>query len=153
VPKYKLLTTDELHSLEKEFIDYLVVNGIDADTWTKMKELEAEKAEEVVELFSDVVWEGVLRKLEYVEFRSPKQHFEFKCGESEMQLRGLRTDEGSTIDLTQPIEHFGKLMKYVDVVRTSKVYSKKREEELFDMLQNGCEISTGELYKKLIPDN
>ena len=31
MPKYRLLTQDELNELEQEFINYLVVNGITAE--------------------------------------------------------------------------------------------------------------------------
>ena len=52
-PKYRELTTLELKELEKEFIDYLIVNGITADDWVKIKEEQQEKAEDIITLFSD----------------------------------------------------------------------------------------------------
>ena len=32
---------------------------------------------------------------------------------------------------------------------TDKPYAKRREEEIFDMLENGCMISDGKLYKAI----
>ena len=67
--KYRILTKDELKNFETEFVNYLVVNGIAADDWVKMKDQEPEKASKIVELFSDVIMEGVLRKVNFVEIR------------------------------------------------------------------------------------
>lgn len=35
--KYRRLTAEELSGLEKEFVHYLIINGIDAQEWEKLK--------------------------------------------------------------------------------------------------------------------
>ena len=35
--KYRALTHEELESMEKEFIDFLVLNGITGEDWEKLK--------------------------------------------------------------------------------------------------------------------
>lgn len=151
MPKYRLLTTDELEGLEKEFIDYLIVNGIDADEWTSIKSDNPQKANQIIDLFSDVVLEGVLRKIEFLEYRSPKQLFIFECGAQKMTLRGLQALPDSSIDFTQELDHL-KVMKYVKVIRTEKAYSPNREQELFSMTQRGCMITDGTLFEQLGSD-
>lgn len=42
--KYRLLTHEELIELEKEFIDFLILNSIVASDWMKIKNEEPEKA-------------------------------------------------------------------------------------------------------------
>ena len=65
--KYKRLSIEQLKELEKEFVDFLVVNGILAEDWLKLKETDPDKAEQMVDLFSDVVFEGILRKTDFIE--------------------------------------------------------------------------------------
>ena len=46
--KYRLLSSDELKALEKEFVEYLVVNGITADEWERLKKEENDKAKDPI---------------------------------------------------------------------------------------------------------
>ena len=64
--KYRLLTAEELELFEKEFIDYLVVNGITADDWEKIKSEDQFKAEQIMALFSDVVFEKIMRQTQFL---------------------------------------------------------------------------------------
>ena len=41
VTKYRRLTIEELQNLEKEFISFLVVNGIPSEDWEQIKKDEA----------------------------------------------------------------------------------------------------------------
>ena len=43
MPKYRLLTQDELNELEHEFINYLVLNGITAEDWEDIKKSKQER--------------------------------------------------------------------------------------------------------------
>ena len=64
--KYSRLSAEQLRELEKEFVDFLVVNGIVAEDWIALKENEPLNADKIIDQFSDVVWEGTLRKLKYL---------------------------------------------------------------------------------------
>ena len=150
MPKYRLLNKEELESLEQEFIEYLIVNGIMADDWVKMKEEEPEKAEEIVDLFSDVVFEGVMRKIGFLERRTPKQLQLFQCLPNKLLMFGLNAQENSLADFTKP-EYLLKAMqnppKDMQLYQAEKPYSKVREQEIFELTQQGCEISDGKLFK------
>ena len=150
--KYRKLTIEELQHLEKEFIDYLVLNGITADDWVKLKEEEKDKAERIIELFSDVVFENILRKAQYLEFRSAAEIYAYQCLADKIVMVGITAAPGSEIDFSDE-EYLKKAVEQPDnsikIFTTDKPYSKKREEELFDMLQAGCEISDGKLFKLL----
>ena len=152
MPKYRLLTQEELQSLEKEFVEYLIVNGIMADDWEKMKEEEPEKAEEIVNLFSDVVFEGVMRKMQFLERRSPKHLQIFQCLSDQLVAMGLRAKEGSDADFTDP-EYLKQAVqnppKDLELYQASKPYGSVREEELFALTKEGCVPADGELFKAL----
>lgn len=150
-PKYRTLTSDELKSLEKEFVDYLIVNGITADDWVRLKEQELDKAEDIITLFSDVVFEGVLRKVHYLEHRSSTDIKAFQCLEDKIILMGM-TAENASVDFTDR-KFWEKAQQQapegVQVYSTEKSYSKTRETELFEMIENGCAISDGKSFKAI----
>jgi len=130
--KYTRLQVEELHELEKEFINFLVVNGITADDWVAIKENEPVNAEEIINQFSDVVWEGVLRGVQYLKKAEKDTVFYFKANKEDIHLiRIVQVDSKAE-------QHIA-----------SKKYSTVRELELFDMIQNGCTINDGKEYKTL----
>ena len=150
MPKYRNLTSEELKDLEKEFIEFLVINGITADQWELLKKEDKEKAELVLEQFSDVVWEGVLRKTQFIEHRSPQEVRAFQCLPGKMILMGLKIEDDSINLRTQ--EGFEKVKSKApstSVYSTEKIYHKKREEEIFGLIKSGSVISDGKLFKSI----
>lgn len=148
--KYRLLTKEELNELEKEFIEFLVINGITADKWEKLKQEEKEKAEEIIEQFSDVILESVLRKTQYLEHRSPQEIRVFQCLSNKFVLMGLTIDDTS-INLTTP-EGITKVKQQIpgtSVYTSEKPYDKTREDEIFELIQRGSMISDGKMFKSI----
>ncbi len=150
MPKYRNLTSEELKDLEKEFIEFLVINGVTADQWEVLKKEDKEKAEGILEQFSDVVWEGVLRKTHFLEHRSPQEVRTFQCLPGKMILMGLKIDDES-IDLrtTEGLSKVQAKAPSTSVYTTEKVYHKKREEEVFGLIQSGSVISDGKVFKSI----
>lgn len=152
MPKYRLLTQEELESLEKEFIEYLVVNGIMADDWVKMKEEAPEEASEIVSLFSDVVFEGIMRKMKFLERRSPKHIQVFQCQAGQLLVMGMQAKDSSDADFTNA-EFLEKAMQAppqdLELYQATKPYTQAREEELFALTTQGCVPSDGKLFKAL----
>jgi len=145
--KYRQLTKEELLSFEKEFIDFLVVNGIIADDWVKIKSAQKEKAESIIAHFSDVIFEGIMRKVNYLEFVSPKSIKCFQCLEKEIILVGIDAEQDTEIDFT--LENWNKNVSNLKVYTQTKAYHKQRELELFDLVQSGAKINDGKLFKQL----
>jgi hypothetical protein len=149
--KYRQLTSEELAELEKEFVDFLVVNGITADSWESMKQEENEKAQRMIELFSDVVFEGVMRKARYIDHVASDSLYCFHFLDQEVQLVGLEDTTG-TIDFTQE-DALNKLQHSiptgVKVFFQKKSYQEQREVEVFDLIKAGAEVSEGQLFKQL----
>lgn len=150
MPKYKSLTSDELKALEKEFIEFLVVNGITADDWVKVKKESKENAEKIIDLFSDVVWEGVLRKTKFIEYRASQEIKSFQCLDDKIILMALKIDEPE-IDLRTPEgrEKLAETTPETECYTSSKPYKKDREMEIFHMIQNGCIRTDGKLFKAI----
>lgn len=147
--KYKPLSIEELKTLEKEFVEFLVINGIMHDDWNKMKDEDPAGTQKMTELFSDVVWESILRNTKYLDFRSPHSIKCFQCLDDKIVLVGV---DSTSTDMSTAA--FAKLptKEYPDDVvafTTEKKYSKSRELEVFEMLDWGCVISEGQLFKEL----
>lgn len=102
MPKYRLLTHEELIEFEKEFIDFLIVNGIAAPDWVKMKEEHPKEAVKIIGSFSDVIFEGTMRKIEFLEIRTSKEVRCFHCLTEKMVLVGMRVQKESEMDFTNP---------------------------------------------------
>ncbi|MEL6559023.1 MAG: DUF6495 family protein [Bacteroidota bacterium] len=147
---YRRLNTEELASLEKEFIDFLVVNGITAPDWEQMKEENPENSDQMVELFSEVVFEGIFRKTKFLKISTAKFIYAYQCLADKIVLVGMESEDDSA-DLTKMDFNNVSAIKNasISLLMTDKKYAKKREYELFEMTQNGCEISDGQLFKSL----
>lgn len=146
---FRELSLDELKLFEKEFIAYLAVNGIDGDLWRKMKSNEPKKADKLISIFGDVVYNTVLAKIEYLEVVTKNAIKYFKFLSDKAILIGL---EGDNIDFSNKesvLSAVGKNASEIKIYSTSKTYLKSREEEIFDMIKIGCSVSDGKVFELL----
>lgn len=133
-----------------EFINFLATQSITGEEWLQIKEKQPEVAEQELDVFSDLIWEGVLSKASYLEHLSPHQLFLFHCDDTEMHLIGLKIMEPSIDIRTQ--DGYAWLQKNVmsdavEVYVSSKGYATERNLEVFKLIQQGAGITKGELYK------
>ena len=152
MPKFRLLSHEELKEFEKEFIDYLVVNGITGEDWGRIKENQPKEAIKIMDLFSDVIFEAVMRKIEFLEIRTPKEVQTFQSTSTKLVMVGMKIDPESEIDFTIS-EDIEKAMQAppgnIEVYTASREYKLEREQELFAMTENGARITDGKLFKAL----
>ncbi len=152
MPKYRLLSHEELREFKEEFIEYLVVNGITGEEWAKIKDEKPKEAVKIMDLFSDVIFEAVMRKIEYLEIRTANEVQTFQCAAKKLTMVGMKIDAQSDIDFTKP-EDVEKAMKQppgdIEVYSASRDYKSEREQELFSMTENGARITDGKLFKAL----
>jgi hypothetical protein len=147
--KYKRLTTEELKELEPEFVHFLAAAQITGPDWDKMKKNKPSQAEELIEVFSEMVYEKVLGKIKFLEYREKKTLNIFDCGETQITLVGLRVHEHSDLDLTSPdifTQWNESHSNAVTVIKTERNYQKERGLEVFELLQNGCYITDDHLF-------
>lgn len=150
--KYKRLGNEELQGLEKEFIHFLSSAQITGSDWEKMKVAEPLKAEELIEVFSDMVYDKVLGKIQYLEYRDEKMLTIFYCKEDKIILAGIVVREGSALNLMTPgvfktwnKENAGE----VNILKSERTYLKERKMEVFELLQTGCLITDDYLFNLL----
>ena len=153
--RYRRLTNDELKELEKEFVRFLASNTVTGDDWEKIKKEDSEKAEKLIGMFSDIVFEKTISKIEYLEYRSPKDLKVFHCKDDIIEMVGIMVEGNSDIDFSKNIEA-DKMIHQLQASQASlkmmaanKKYKKTKELEIFDMMQWGCLISDGKLFQTL----
>ena len=148
--KYARLTKEQFAELEEEFINFLATQSITAEEWRSLKAEKPEVAEEELDIFSDLVWEGVLSKVNYLENISEQHMHLFHCAEKEMNLISVKV-LNPDIDL-ETKEGFGWFRKnwqsdFVEYLTASKAYSEDRNLDKFELIQKGAVITKGDLYQ------
>ncbi|MFS4457115.1 DUF6495 family protein [Maribacter sp. 2304DJ31-5] len=148
--KYTRLSKEQFEELHPEFINFLATQSITADEWGKIKENKPQVAEEELDVFSDLVWEGVLNKVTYLENISAQQMHLFHLTEKEMKLIAVKV-MNPDVDLTVKIgfDWFKKNWQsdFVEYLTASKMYSEDRNADKFQLIQQGAVITKGELYQ------
>lgn len=104
--KYRRLTKEQFEELHKEFINFLATQSITADEWSKLKLEKLELASSVMDVFSDLVWEGVLSKVKYLENISSKHIYLFQVLNNSISLIGVKINI-DLIDLTTKKDFHG----------------------------------------------
>ena len=97
--KYQRLTHAELENLKEDFIRFLASQGIDAEAWTKMKMGNNDSAEELINIYSDLVYDQALSKCQFLEHVSAKEFKSIHFLDQNTQIQGLKVKEGSEINL------------------------------------------------------
>lgn len=147
--KYRQLTKEQFEGLHEEFARFLASQQIDAQEWQQLKKEKPEVAVEEMSIFSDVVWDDVLTRTQYIEHFSETSVNLFKCDEKEMQRIVIKVHQ--EINLLDK-EGFEWLLqnvndKSIDIFSGTKVYTEERNLEIFDLIEKGGNISKGELFE------
>jgi hypothetical protein len=148
--KYNRLTKEQFDSLNQEFINFLATQSITAQEWESIKVNEPEVAEQELDVFSDLVWEGVLSKAVYLENISAEQLFLFRIGETEMHLIVVKVNK-SDIDVTT-LDGYKWLQENftsdeVEFFTATKDFSEDKNSDVFNLIHQGAVITKGELYR------
>ncbi len=148
--KYTRLTKEQLEELHPEFINFLATQSITAEEWKTIKKEKPKVAEEELDVFSDLVWEGVLNKVSYLENISQDQMHLFHLTGKEMKLISVKV-LNPEVDLTTNLgfSWFKKNWQsdYVEYLTASKAYTDDKNVDKFLLIQQGAVITKGELYQ------
>ncbi|MFT4611949.1 MAG: hypothetical protein ACJA1H_002324 [Glaciecola sp.] len=147
--KYSRLTKEQFKELQQEFINFLATQTITVDEWTDIKANKPEVAEQELDVFSDLIWQGVLSKVNYLEHISPQQMHLFHCANKHMRLIALKI-KNSEIDITTTEGYAwfkdNLLSDDVEMFTATKDYSEDKGQDKFKLIQEGAAITKGDLY-------
>ncbi|SEQ88875.1 hypothetical protein SAMN05421824_2613 [Hyunsoonleella jejuensis] len=148
--KYSRLTKEQFEELHQEFINFLATQSITADEWTNLKANKPEVAEMELDVFSDLIWEGVLNKAEYLEHFAPQHMYLFHLDEDNMHaiVVNVKYEE---VDITTK-EGYNWLRENlmderVEFLQADKAYTEDKNLDKFKMIEQGASITKGDLYR------
>jgi hypothetical protein len=147
--KYRQLTKEQLEELHEEFALFLASQKIDVTEWKTLKADSPKVADEELNVFSDVVWDDVLKKTEFIEHYSKGSINLFKCQETLIERILVKTSNTSIDFLTKEgIEWLSTNAgdDSLEYFYAHKDYAKERNEELFDLIEKGGIMTKGYLY-------
>jgi len=153
--KYRRLDVEELQEMEKEFVRFLATRSIPGPDWEKMKTTQPDRVNELLDEFSDLVFEKILTGINYLEMKTPSDLKTFKCGKEKIELLGISVEGNSQIDFTKDqtpeemIAQFKSSSAQLKMYQAEKGYKGNRELELFSMMESGCLISEGGMFMML----
>lgn len=150
--KYSRLTKEQFEELHQEFSTFLATQTIDKTEWDTIKKEKPEVAEQELDVFSDLVWEGVLSKADYLEHFSKNHIFLFQCFDTHVQSIVLKSLVPETDFLTREGLQWLSDNMFTDTIEMKtgkKEFTEDRNTSLFALIQQGAFLSDGLLYKQI----
>lgn len=150
--KYKRLTKEQFEELHQEFSNFLATQSIDKAEWDAIKVNKPQVAEQELDVFSDLIWEGVLTKAQYLEHFSKNHIFLFHCQEKVIQSIVLKSLEPQVDFMKKEGLQWLSDNLFTDTMEIhlgKKEYDIERNTALFDLIMQGAILSDGQLYLKI----
>jgi len=138
--RFRRLNSEELFSLETEFKQFLVIHALYDKEWRLLAEENPEKAEQFIELFSDLVLEKVYNQVSFlVHFSSTMVSF-FDMRNNPLKAYHIKCSEGLSLQNEEGLQqalsvHFNELHFY----RGEKQLQQEKADEVFDLIRKGSE--------------
>ena len=151
--KYSRLTKEQFEELHQEFINFLATQAIDKAEWDTIKIEKPQVAEQELDVFSDLVWEGVLGRTEYLEHFSKNHIFLFQCFDTYVKSIVLKSLVPETNFLTKEgLQWLSDNMftENIEMKTGKKVFTEERNSSIFQLIQQGSILSDGQLFKQII---
>ena len=151
--QYRLLSKEQFEALHQEFATFLAVQEIDKKEWEIIKAHNPDRVDQLLENFSDMVWEDVLKKTRFLEHFSKDSINLFECGDTQLSRIVIRV-EGESIDL-QSKEGFNWFLDHsnypnIHYFKGKKEYTPNRNNEIFKLIEQGAVLSDGKLYQAVL---
>ena len=150
--KYRQLTKEQFEALHEDFSKFLATQQIDVKEWEEMKLKKPKMAEEELNIFSDLVWEDVLTKTEYLEHISEKHINLFKCHSKEIIRIYIKLNNANKSFLNEDDYNWfleNPMNDSFEYYKASKKYTTDRNLEIFKLIEMGSVISKGSLFNAL----
>ena len=150
--KYARLTKEQFEELHPEFINFLASQSIDKTEWDKIKTENPETTEQELDVFSDLIWEGVLSRAEYLEHFSKNHIFLFQCFDMYVTSIILKSLVAETNFLSKEgLQWLNENMftENIEMKIGKKEFTEERNTSIFELIQQGAFLSDGQLYQQI----
>jgi len=105
-----------------------------------------------LDVFSDLIWEGVLSRAEFLEHFSKGHIFLFQCFETHVQSIVLKSLQPETDFLTKDgLQWLSDNMftENIEMKVGKKVFTEERNASIFELIKQGAFLSDGQLFKQI----
>ena len=150
--KYSRLTKEQFEEMHTEFSNFLATQAIDKAEWDQIKIEKPAVAEQELDVFSDLVWEGVLSKTDYLEHFSKNHIFLFQCFDTYVKSIVLKSLVPETNFLTKEGLQWLSDNMFTETIEMKigkKEFTEDRNQSLFELIQQGSFLSDGQLFKQI----
>ena len=150
--KYTRLTKEQFEELHQEFTTFLATQSIDKAEGDTIKKEKPEVAEQELDVFSDLIWEGVLTKAQFLEHFSKNHIFLFQCFDTEVKSIVLKSLVPEVDFLTKEGLQWLSDNMFTETIEMKvgkKVFTEERNYSLFQLIQQGAFLSDGQLFNQI----
>jgi hypothetical protein len=139
--RFRRLSSDELFALEIEFKQFLVVHEQYDEEWRSLAENNPSKAEQFIELFSDLVLEKVYNQVSFLVHFSKGLVSFFDMTNDPLKAYHIKYPAHLSSQNEKQLEtlvssHFNELQFYFG----EKKLMKDKADEVFDLIRKGSEV-------------
>ena len=147
--RFRRLTKEELFALETEFKQFLIIHELYDEEWRALAENDPNKAEQFIELFSDLVLHKVFDEVSFlVHFTSHLVSF-FDVRESVLKAYHFKYLGPDTIENEYDLKNI--LLEQFDQIelfKGEKSKEKDKADEVYALIRKGSEICTESLFQE-----
>ena len=150
--KYSRLTKEQFDELHPEFINFLATQSIDRAEWDKIKTEQPHIAEQELDVFSDLIWEGVLTRADYLEHFSKTHIFLFHALDTHVHSIVLKALDPSVDFMTHEGLQWLSDNMFTDAIEMKigkKEFTEERNASIFELIKQGAFLTDGQLYKQI----
>jgi len=150
--KYSRLTKEQFDSLHEDFSIFLATQSIDKNQWDQIKTENLKLTDELLDFFSDIVWDQSLEKITYLENRSDSHLFLFKCENASIDMILIRLEEDCPSLMQKEYRQWlSKNLsdRRVIIFESSRSFQENFKEEKFKLINQGASVSDGETFQYL----
>lgn len=154
--KFRRLRRDELEEVRPQFVKFLAVNGIDGPSWESIKINDPARTDQLLLQFSQMVFSGVIEKVEYLMQRSKRDLRTYHCLPEKIVMNGLMIEGTTDLDLSNTEVSPDQMMQQlkmsgatVKLYSGERAYRGERDQDIFLLMEQGALISDGNMFNIL----
>jgi len=144
--RFRRLNIEELKALEPELKQFLIVNEMYGEDWEKLNQENPDKAQALVDVFSDNVLDKVYSKFAFLERRVSDAFCVFSVTQTDIETITIQstsielfTNELNGMALNQ---HLAAL----EIFCGTKKIETTKSDEVFNLIQSGCDLITFDVW-------
>lgn len=144
--RFRKLTIEELTTLEPELKQFLILNEIYGDDWEKLNQENPEKAQSLVDIFSDNVLDKVYSKIDFLEKRASNAFSVFSVTNTDIETITIQSNNLELFTNEQIEVALNKHLAELEIFCGTKKIETTKSDEVFKLIQSGCDLSTYDVW-------